>query len=110
MTTETQLADLTNAESFTVTNETLHDYRNDTTQDGLATPTTVDRWQKYGKDRLYLNGSNSVEGDFIDLKTGELNADTKSNVTATLERDGDELVVVRDHPGNKKIEITITIE
>jgi len=53
---------------------------------------SIDRWSKYGNDRLYLNGLNTGDG-WISLQGDESGGDKWTKVEAQRELDGDELTI-----------------
>lgn len=57
---------------------------------------SVDRWTKYGKDRVYMNGLKTGDG-WISLKDASAGGDRWTKVTAEYELDGDLLTIRVGH-------------
>lgn len=53
---------------------------------------SIDRWSKYGNDRLYLNDLEVGDG-YLDLQTGDSDGDRWTKVSADYDTDGDELTI-----------------
>lgn len=80
------MTDLTNADGFELESAT-HKDRGDVTD-----AVSIDRWSKYGNDRLYLNGLQTGDGH-LDLQTGESDGDRWTKVSAEYELEGDTLTI-----------------
>lgn len=93
------MTDLTDADRFEIV-EARHKDRGDVTEN-----VSIDRWSKYGKDRLYLNGLRTGDG-YLDLQTGDSDGDSWTKVSADHEVDGDELTI---EVGNKRAIYTIVV-
>lgn len=93
------MTDLTDADRFELV-EARHKDRGDVTEN-----VSIDRWSKYGNDRLYLNGLRTGDG-YLDLQTGDSDGDSWTKVSADYEIDGDELTI---EVGNKRAIYTIVV-
>lgn len=93
------MTELTTADGFELESATHHK-RGDVTND-----VSIDRWQNYGKDRLYLNGLKTGDG-WISLRTGESGGDKWTKVSAECELEGDELTI---EVGNNKTIYTLVV-
>lgn len=93
------MSELTDADRFELL-AAEHHKRGDVTDD-----VSIDRWSKYGKDRLYLNGLKTGDG-WISLKTGESGGDRWTKVSADYELEGDELTIT---VGNNRATYTIVV-
>lgn len=98
--------ELTTADRFEKISQTYFDKKADK-ECGIATEADVSRWQKYGKDRLYVNGGNTTDGAFVDLTTGEVESGNGASVAVTAELEGDELTITWDH--STKFTITLVV-
>jgi hypothetical protein len=87
------MEDLTDATQFELVEATYYDriggerYE----RDKLGS-VSIDRWSKYGHDRLYLNGLKTGDG-YLDLATGESDGDRWTKVEAAGQLNGDELTI-----------------
>jgi len=74
----------------------------------------VDRWSKYGNDRLYINSGISKASKYslyVDLETHEIVSDNESKHSGgevTIE--GDTATIVIEESGDKEHEITVSLE
>lgn len=93
------MSELTDADRFELV-EARHKDRGDVTEH-----VTIDRWIKYGKDRLYLNGLKTGDG-WLSLKTGDSGGDKWTKVSADYELEGDELTIT---VGNRSTIYTLVV-
>ena len=80
------MSDLTTADRFEIVEA------RDNNGDDVTETISIDRWTKYGKDRLYLNGLGTGDG-WISLESEDAGGDRWTKVDARRELDGDELTI-----------------
>jgi len=88
------MSDLTTADGIELV-EATHRHKpisEDAEYHDVTDSVTIDRWSKYGKDRLYLNGLNTGDG-WVSLKSDESGGDKWTKVEAQRELNGDELTI-----------------